>query len=70
MTATVLTFARRRKAIITVADAVPARGYHAIYRKGERNFCPGCGHSQWELRATTAECCFCSTALMYSGGAA
>lgn len=40
-----------------------ARGYAAIYRDGEVNHCPGCGHTHWLIGRTTAECAFCATAL-------
>lgn len=40
-----------------------ARGYHAAYRDGEVNHCPGCGRSQWIIGRQSAECAFCSTAL-------
>lgn len=66
MTATVLSLAdqraRRRKAIITVADAVPVRGYHVAYRPGETH-CPGCGRSQWYVGRQSAERAFCATAV-------
>lgn len=39
------------------------RGYHAVYRDGETNTCPGCSRSQWHIGRTTAECAFCMTAL-------
>lgn len=39
------------------------RGYHVAYRPGERNSCPGCSKSQWNIGRTMAECCFCGTAL-------
>ena len=40
-----------------------ARGYHAAYRDGEVNHCPGCGRSHWIIGRLSAECAFCSTAL-------
>lgn len=40
-----------------------ARGYHAVYREGETNHCPGCGRTHWHIGRTTAECAFCATAL-------
>ena len=40
-----------------------ARGYHAVYREGEVNHCPGCGHTHWISGRVSAECAFCSTAL-------
>jgi len=40
-----------------------ARGYHAAYREGEVNHCPGCGRSHWIIGRLSAECAFCSTAL-------
>ena len=39
------------------------RGYHAAYRDGEVNHCPGCGRSHWIIGRLSAECAFCSTAL-------
>jgi hypothetical protein len=39
------------------------RGYHAAYREGEVNHCPGCGRSHWIVGRLSAECAFCSTAL-------
>ena len=43
-----------------------ARGYHAVYREGEVNHCPGCGRSHWIIGRQLAECAFCSTALALS----
>jgi hypothetical protein len=40
-----------------------ARGYHAVYRDGEINHCPGCGRTHWLIGRVSAECAFCSTAL-------
>jgi hypothetical protein len=40
-----------------------ARGYHAVYRDGEVNHCPGCGRTHWLIGRLSAECAFCSTAL-------
>lgn len=42
-----------------------ARGYYVVYRRGEANFCPGCGRSQWYLGRGSAECAYCSTALPF-----
>ena len=39
------------------------RGYHAVYRAGQTNHCPGCGRSHWIVGRLLAECAFCSTAL-------
>lgn len=39
------------------------RGYHAVYREQEVNHCPGCGHTQWIVGRSLAECAFCATAL-------
>src|SRR3546814_19640292 len=39
------------------------RGYHAVYREGEINHCPGCGRSHWIIGRFSAECGFCATAL-------
>lgn len=46
-----------------------ARGYYAVYRAGESNFCPGCGRSHWIIGRSSAECAFCSTALPLAGQA-
>jgi hypothetical protein len=40
-----------------------SRGYHAVYRDGEINHCPGCGRTHWHIGRLSAECAFCSTAL-------
>jgi hypothetical protein len=40
-----------------------ARGYHAVYRDGSVNHCPGCGRTHWYVGRLLAECGFCSTAL-------
>lgn len=40
-----------------------ARGYNVVYRANENNRCPGCGHAQWYVGRTTAECGVCGTAL-------
>lgn len=39
------------------------RGYHAVYRDGECNHCPGCGRTHWHVGRLSAECAFCATAL-------
>lgn len=39
------------------------RGYHAVYREDQVNYCPGCGRTHWLLGRMLAECAFCSTAL-------
>lgn len=43
-----------------------ARGYHAVYREGEVNHCPGCGRTHWMIGRMLAECAFCATALPLS----
>lgn len=40
-----------------------SRGYHAVYRDGEVNHCPGCGRTHWLIGRLSAECAFCTTAL-------
>lgn len=45
------------------------RGFHAVYREGERNHCPGCGRMHWIIGRATAECAFCSTAIALCDGA-
>src|SRR3546814_17007715 len=44
------------------------RGYHAVYREGEINHCPGCGRSHWIIGRFSAECGFCATALALADG--
>src|SRR3546814_13496086 len=44
------------------------RGYHAVYREGEINHCPGCGRSHWIIGRFSAECGFCATALALAAG--
>jgi hypothetical protein len=39
------------------------RGFHAVYRPGELNRCPGCGRTHWLVGRLLAECGFCATAL-------
>jgi len=39
------------------------RGYHAVYRENQVNYCPGCGRTHWFVGRSLAECGFCSTAL-------
>ena len=39
------------------------RGYHAVYRENQVNYCPGCGRTHWYVGRTLAECGFCATAL-------
>ena len=39
------------------------RGYLVLYHEGEKTYCPGCGHSHWDIGRTMAECAFCTTAL-------
>ena len=42
---------------------VQQRGYHAVYRLGEVNVCPGCRRTQWLVGRQLAECAVCETAL-------
>jgi hypothetical protein len=44
------------------------RGYHAVYRPGEVNHCPGCGRGHWIVGRLLAECGFCATALPLADG--
>jgi len=39
------------------------RGYHALYREQQVNYCPGCGRTHWHIGRVTAECGFCATAI-------
>lgn len=48
---------------LPVAHRTPQRGYHAVYRTGETNRCPGCGRSHWLIGRLLAECAFCTTAM-------
>lgn len=34
-----------------------------VYRRDEQLACPGCGHRQWTLGRTTAECAVCDRVL-------
>ncbi len=43
------------------------RGYHAVYRDGQVNHCPGCGRTHWIIGRLSAECAFCTTALPLQG---
>ena len=42
------------------------RGYHAVYRENQVNYCPGCGRTHWFVGRSLAECGFCATALPLS----
>lgn len=44
------------------------RGFHAQYRGGEVNHCPGCSRTHWIIGRSTAECAFCGTALPLAKG--
>lgn len=39
------------------------QGYRVLFRRGDTNRCPGCGHSQWLVGRSTAECAVCATSL-------
>ncbi len=39
------------------------RGFGQVYRNDTTNNCPACGHTQWHIGRSTAECAFCETAL-------
>lgn len=41
-----------------------AWGYRVMYYQGEHNHCPGCGHSNWHIGRTSAQCAFCDTTLL------
>jgi ribosomal protein S27E len=49
-----------------VTAALASRGYAVLYRTDEVNHCPGCGHVNWHLGRSSAECAFCGTALPYA----
>ena len=48
------------------AREIAQRGYHAVYRQGQVNHCPGCGRSHWHVGRVSAECAFCGTALPFA----
>ena len=48
-------------------DKSKLRGFHVMYHPEDTNRCPGCGKTHWYVRRVTAECAFCSTALMIAG---
>lgn len=41
----------------------PSR-YQQLYRPGERNICPGCGGTHWDVGRLSAECANCGTPVM------
>lgn len=43
------------------------RGFHAVYRTGDVNHCPGCGRTHWLIGRLMAECAFCATAVPLDG---
>lgn len=42
----------------TISETLPERGYHALYRTGQVNHCPGCGGTQWYVGRAGAECAY------------
>lgn len=42
------------------------RGYAPLYRRGERNSCPGCGATHWHVGRFSAECGACATAIPFA----
>lgn len=63
MTAVVLIHPRRQGKTLAAERRIAARGYHAVFRDGAVNHCPGCGRSHWWVGRQLAECAFCGTAL-------
>lgn len=51
------------RATASFAATLSSRGHHIVYRANSSNHCPGCGHSNWYVGRTTAECGFCGTAV-------
>ena len=41
-------------------------GFTQLYHSNVINHCPACGHTQWHIGRSTAECAFCETALPLS----
>ena len=52
-----------------VGSIVTRRGLAQIYRTDTTNNCPACGHAQWHVGRSTAECAFCETALPLAAAA-
>ena len=48
---------------LTPSQPIAARPFVLHYRPGRENCCPGCGHSNWYVGRTTAECAMCITVL-------
>ena len=46
-----------------VGSIVTRRGFAQVYRTDATNNCPVCGHTQWHIGRSTAECAYCETAL-------
>lgn len=51
------------RATASFAATLANRGHHIVYRANSSNHCPGCGHSNWYIGRTMAECGFCETAV-------
>lgn len=49
-------------------ETVGQRGLNVLYRRGEVNYCPGCGGTQWHVGRTGAECAYesCGLALEFA----
>ena len=48
---------------MTLATRITNGGYRFLYRQGATNYCPGCGHANWYIGRSAAECAFCTTVL-------
>ncbi len=46
------------------------RGYMPVYYADTINHCPACGHSQWLVGRSMAECAICETAMPLANPAA
>jgi hypothetical protein len=51
---------------LLVAETVPVRGYHDVYRRDEVNYCPACGRSHWYVGRIGGESGFCGTAVPFA----
>jgi len=48
---------------LTYSEPVAQRAFILHYRPGRDNCCPGCGHSNWFVGRTAAECAMCTMVL-------
>lgn len=59
--------APQRKPVKSYGPDHSGMSWHAVFRPGRENLCPGCARSNWAVGRITAECGFCKTVLPIAG---